>query len=225
MEPSMKNNLIRDIVKNIIEEQRLVMNIEDDISLTIKTTVKEQEDIQNSWPKSITYKENLLFDQYNHALRVIIKDLNIDKTKVDEMKLKDDDYWKKAYPEADRNMSTSEDNDAETIIKNRTRVTGDIRYFAYVPEADRFILGFDMNDVSSIGKDNQRYVAIVTCEFRFKNDNEQDSEVIIEKNERFDVSYQDNLDYIVNKVKVEYKGKDVIIIFTKEDEYTNDIYT
>jgi hypothetical protein len=214
----------RDIINNIIEEQRLVMTIQDDISLTTKTEVKEQEDIQKAWPKSVTYKDRLLFDQYNVAFRQAIKELDLDKTRVETRKLDEDGMFKTAYPEADREMSTSEDNDPEDIVANRVRISGDIKYFAYVPEVDRFVLGFDMKETSSVGKSNQRSVALLTCEFRFKDDYESDSKIIVEKTDRINVTYESNLDYIENKVKVEYKGKDVIIIFAKYNEFQDDIY-
>ena len=221
----MRDNLVRSIIQNIVEEQRMVINIEDDISLTTETKVEQQEEIQNSWPKSITYKEKLLFDGYNAALRLAIKELNIDKTYVKPTDLEKniEVLGMNSTPEADRYTSTSEDDNPQDVIAKRTRVTGIVKYFSYIPSANQFVLGFDLTDIESFGYDNtNRYVALVTC--TIKHDSLNDTEIIIDGVEKVDANYNDNLDYIESKVKTDNKGKDVIIIFKKQTEYDNDIY-
>ena len=212
------------LIKQIIEEQRVSMTLEDDISLTNKTSIDEQEAIQRAWPKSITYKEALLFDQYNKALQQAYKSLDIDKTKVEIVNVDDITIRNREFAVSSRYVSTSDDKTANTEYEKRVRITGEIRYFAYIKSTDRFVLGFDMEDVEPVGNTSTNYVALVTCEIRFSSEYEGGTEIIIENTEKLNVNYDDNVEYMMKKVRTDNKEDDVIIIFTKEYFKKDDIY-
>jgi len=207
----------RNIIKKIIEEQRISMSIkEDKISLTNETKIDEQEDIQQAWPKAITYKEGLLFDQYNMALQQAIKLLNIDKTRVVEYKVDENSTHDTEYAYTDRYVSTSEDKTANDMFEKRVRITGQIKYFSYIISKDRFVLGFDMIDVEPVGNVNDTYVSLITCEFKYSNEYQNECEIIIENNEKISINYDDNIEFIEGKVKKDNKEDDVIVIFSKK---------